>query len=165
MPRTSRKTRRSDPPATPDVTVAFIAQLTKLPAEILCLHLSSCHLVSTGAKAAMAHRLYDFIHLSAASSSTLATSTTQSSTTSAASGVPSNTTTATSIVQPTTTPLPPQYITTIPPQSVSLFTTPGMSELASLFNQFLRHATSTQAPADLSPASIDGNADAQTITN
>ena len=62
MPRTSHKTRRSDPPATPDVTVASIAQLTKLPAEILRLHLSSRHPVSTGTKAAMAHRLYDSIH-------------------------------------------------------------------------------------------------------
>ena len=136
------------------MTVASIAQLTKLPAEILRLHLSSRHLVSTGTKSAMARRLYNSIHLSAASSSTPATSTTQSSTTP-----------ATSTVQPTTTLLPPQYIATIPPRSVASFTTPGTSELASLVNQFLCHATTTQAPAILSPASIDGNADAQTITN
>ena len=142
MPRTSRKTRQSDPPSTPDVTVAFIAQLTKLPLEILRLHLSSHHLVSTGTKAAMARRLYDSIHPSAASSSTLATSTTQFSMTPAA-----------STIQPTTTPAQPfpsiplllQSIATILPipQSVASFTTPRMSELALLFNQFLCHATTT----------------------
>ena len=36
-----------------------LQQLTRLPAEVLRLHLSSRHLVTTGTKAVMASRLYD----------------------------------------------------------------------------------------------------------
>ena len=62
MPRTSRSTCRLQPSAPPDVMQATIAQLTRLLAKILQLHLSSRHLVSIGTKASMAHCLYNSIH-------------------------------------------------------------------------------------------------------
>ena len=51
--------RRTNSPATPDVSVT---QLTRLTAEVLRLHLASRHLMTTGAKAVMAQRLHDAIH-------------------------------------------------------------------------------------------------------
>ena len=62
MPRTSKRSTRSTPPVNLDVMQATIAQLTRLPSEILRLHLSARQLVSTGTKATMARRLYEAIH-------------------------------------------------------------------------------------------------------
>ena len=45
-----------------DITQASVAQLARLMAEILRLHLASRHLSTTGTKATMAQRLYDAIH-------------------------------------------------------------------------------------------------------
>ena len=55
--------RISNPPVAPEVMQASLAQLTKLLAEILRLHLTSRHLGSTGTEATMAHQLYNVIHL------------------------------------------------------------------------------------------------------
>ena len=78
---------------------------------------------------------------------------------------------AASTVQSTTIPVPAQSIALIPllpqsittmlpiPQSVASLTTPRTIKLASLFNQFLCHATTAQAPT-----LIDGNVDTQTTT-
>jgi len=45
-----------------DVTQASVAQLARLMAEILWLHLASQNLSTTGTKATMAQWLYDAIH-------------------------------------------------------------------------------------------------------
>ena len=59
MPRNlSKKT----PSANLDISLANIAQLTRLPAERLRQHLSTCHLMTAGTKAMMARRLYQAIH-------------------------------------------------------------------------------------------------------
>ena len=59
MPRNlSKKT----PSANLDISLANIAQLTRLPAERLRQHLSTRHLVTTGTKATMARQLYQAIH-------------------------------------------------------------------------------------------------------
>jgi len=50
-----------------DVTQCKFPQLTRLPTEVLRLHLSSCNFVVTGAKDVMAHCLYNVIHLSSSS--------------------------------------------------------------------------------------------------
>ena len=61
MPKTSKKLKKSSSSADQDLTQATIAQLARLMAEVLRLHLASHHLVTTGTKAAMAQRLYDAI--------------------------------------------------------------------------------------------------------
>ena len=59
MPRNlSKKT----PSANLDISLANIAQLTRLPAERLRQHLSTRHLMTTGTKVTMARRLYQAIH-------------------------------------------------------------------------------------------------------
>jgi len=45
-----------------DITQASVAQLARLMAEILRLHLASRHLSTTATKATMAQRLHDAIH-------------------------------------------------------------------------------------------------------
>ena len=45
----------------PDLLNAMVEQLTRLPAEVLRLHLSSRHLVTTGNKAILARRLYQVL--------------------------------------------------------------------------------------------------------
>ena len=74
MSKTSHMNHRLNPPAASDIMQASLGQLTKLPAEILRLHQTSQHLVSTGTKEKITHRLYGTTHLTA-SSSTPATST------------------------------------------------------------------------------------------
>ena len=59
MPRNLSKKTLS---ANLDISLANIAQLTRLPAERLRQHLSTRHLVTTGNKATMARRLYQAIH-------------------------------------------------------------------------------------------------------
>ena len=54
-------------------TTASIDQLTRLPAEILRLHLSSRHLVTSGNKSMMAQRLYHALHNAENSSFVVAT--------------------------------------------------------------------------------------------
>ena len=177
MLRTSCTTRRSDPPSTPDVTLASIAQLTKFPAEIL-------HLVPLGPKHwdqsgngtpipriySPTPRIYSpdsyvvfntghIYHMHSYPQHQL----------------PLQFMTAASTVQSTMMPaqsfalilLPLQSIATMSPisQSVASLTPTRTIELASLFNQLLHHATTTQAPAALSPTLVDDNADAQTTVN
>ena len=45
-----------------DISTATVAELTRLPAEVLRIHLSSQHLVTTGQKITMARRLYKALH-------------------------------------------------------------------------------------------------------
>ena len=71
MPTTSRTICRSDPSSTPDVTLASIVQLNKFPAEILRLVLPREHWDQSGDGTPTPQS----IHLTAASSSPLATST------------------------------------------------------------------------------------------
>ena len=59
MPKTPKKSKKSSSSADQDLTQAQLARLT---AEVLRLHLASRHLVTTGTKAAMAQWLYDVIH-------------------------------------------------------------------------------------------------------
>ena len=57
------KTRKSSTPSKNlDILQASVAGLTQLPAETLCHHLSSRHLVTTGNKATMARWLYQAVH-------------------------------------------------------------------------------------------------------
>ena len=60
MPKTSRS-RSSG--RVPDISSASVAELTRLPAEVLRLHLSSRHLITTGKKATLARRLHEALHL------------------------------------------------------------------------------------------------------
>ena len=46
----------------PDVHRCTIDQLTRLPTEVLWLHLSARHLVTSGNKSVMAQRLYHILH-------------------------------------------------------------------------------------------------------
>jgi len=59
MPKTARSSSTEGPI---DVMQYSLQQLTRLPAEVLRLHLSSRHLVTTGTKVVMASRLYDALH-------------------------------------------------------------------------------------------------------
>ena len=142
MPRTSCRSNPSANPAIPDVMNASITQLTRLPAEVLRLHLTSRHLVSTGTKATMAHRLYQAIHHAPQrtdasstlppSSSMFATAPTQTTMT-----LPLSSTTSPSVTDttpiPTTQPLVSQ-------QSIASFP----PHFASLLTQFIQQATSGQ---------------------
>ena len=59
MPKRSR--RRSSSQVS-DISTATVAELTRLPAEVLRLHLLSRHLVTTGQKTTMAQRFYKALH-------------------------------------------------------------------------------------------------------
>ena len=59
--RSSRHARSSHPTSL-DVHRCSVEQLTRLPAEVLQLHLSSKHLITTGTKVVMARRLYRAVH-------------------------------------------------------------------------------------------------------
>ena len=59
MPKSSRRRPSSQ---VSDITTATVAELTRLPAEVLQLHLSSRHLVTTRQKTTMARRLYKALH-------------------------------------------------------------------------------------------------------
>ena len=167
----------SNPPAAPEVMQASLAQLTKFPAEILRLHLTSRHLASTGMKATMARRLSNAIH-PIASSSTSATSTLPTSKQDTApirrhchlerrqfNPAPPGTASiqsppGTASIQPTpgtASIQPPPGIALIqpPPRTPSIQPPqPEMAELAALFSQYLHSASSSgQVPAALSPAS------------
>ena len=62
MPKTSHHCRPSSTTPPADVTGYSVKQLTRLSAEVLCLHLASRHLITSGSKAIMAKRLYDVLH-------------------------------------------------------------------------------------------------------
>ena len=66
MPKTSSSssTHRSSSTSTPptDINGRSIEQLVRPPAEVLRLHLTSRHLVTSGPKATMAKRLYDAVN-------------------------------------------------------------------------------------------------------
>ena len=152
----SKTTRTPSNDGITDVTQCTIQQLTCLPAEVLCLHLSSHNL---GTKAVMARRLYNGIHPPPSSDVTpvsIATTATQPGLSS-----PSSTSaTGTSTLQATLSLL-------LPPQpSISANISPLnlppdlQAQLSSLMAQFLQNATpTTSAPVtsestdNLSPAS------------
>ena len=171
MPKTSRRTNS---PAAPDVMRASVTQLARLTAEVLRLHLASRHLVTTGTKAVMAQRLHDAIHAAPVSQQ-------QSDP-----ALPRQEYTPTSQL-PTVTqqlplfPPPPASLPVTSPLPLnvssvltrpialsqiasSLPTTANSTDLAQLFNQFLRQATGQSTPQALSPASIDGNQQTQPTT-
>ena len=211
MPRNlSKKT----PSANLDISLANIAQLTRLPAERLRQHLSTRHLVTTGTKATMARRLYQAIHqppitqiptsdstylLRQQLSPPLSLPATQQSfalpptmhtvaalqqpialqSTQQPASLPSTQQPIASLAEPSTTSiqLPPRSVsmqlpvTSLTQQSAALLqplpppvsaSSSGSPDLALLFDQFIRYATSTQAvpsgqtaPVALSPASIE----------
>ena len=91
-----------------DVTRCTIQQLTRLPAEVLRLHFSSCHLLVTGTKVIMAHRLYDALHQLPSSHATVQPTTTVTATQS------TSATTTTLMSQPVSTPPLPAQPTTTP---------------------------------------------------
>ena len=165
MPRTSKRSTRTTPPLNPDVMQATITQLTRLPSEILRLHLSARQLVSTGTKATMARRLYEAIHPAPQPQTTGQVSQQLSAPPSLPATQPPVTLPATQppVTLPATQP-PITLPATQPPVTLPATQPPPSSlDLAVLFNQFIRHATSGQTvPAALSPASIDGNTDANT---
>ena len=192
MPRTSKRSIRSTPPVNSDVMQATIAQLTRLPSEILRLHLSARQLVSTGTKATMARRLYEAIHPPPLPQTTSQVSQQLPAPPSLLATQPPVTMPATQppvtlpatqppvtlpatqppVTLPATQPpvtlpatQPPVTLpATQPPVTLPATQPPPSSlDLALLLNQFIRQATSGQTvPAALSPASIDGNTDANT---
>ena len=62
MPKGSRSSQCLSQSLLLDVHRCTIDQLTRLPAEVLRLHLSSRHLVTSGNKSLMAQRLYHALH-------------------------------------------------------------------------------------------------------
>ena len=66
MTKTSHTHRRASvissavPPT--DINGCSVTELARLSAEVLRLHLASCHLVTSGSKATMAKRLYDALN-------------------------------------------------------------------------------------------------------
>ena len=211
MPRNlSKKT----PSANLDISLANIAQLTRLPAERLRQHLSTRHLVTTGTKTTMARRLYQAIHqppitqiptsdstylLRQQLSPPLSLPATQQSfalpptmhsvaalqqpialqSTQQPASLPSTQQPIALLAEPSTTSiqLPPRSVsmqlpvTSLTQQSAASLqqlpppvsaSSSGSPDLALLFDQFIRYATSTQAapsgqaaPVALSPASIE----------
>ena len=217
MPRNLSK---KNPSANLDISLANIAQLTRLPAERLRQHLSTRHLVTTGTKATMARRLYQAIHqppitpiptsdstylLRQQVSPPLSLPATQQSfalpptmhtvaalqqpialqSTQQPASLPSTQQPIASLAEPSTTSiqLPPRSVsmqlpvTSLTQQSAASLqplpppvsaSSSGSPDLALLFDQFIRYATSTQAapsgqtaPVALSPASIE---DSITVT-
>ena len=75
MPKGSRSSQhsRSSQSLLLDVHCCTIDQLTRLPAKVLRLHLSSRHLVTSGNKSVMAKRLYHALHNADHSSSIVTT--------------------------------------------------------------------------------------------
>ena len=147
MPKTTR-TPCND--GITDVTQCSIQQLTRLPAEVLRLHLYSCNFIVTGTKAVMARCLYDGIHPPPSSNVTpvsIATTATQPGLLSSPINIvvwssPSSTSaTCTSTLQATPSSLlPPQPATSANISPLSL--PPAMqAQLSSLMAQFLQNAT------------------------
>ena len=161
MPRTSKRSTRSTPPVNSDVMQATIAQLTRLPSEILHLHLSACQLVSTSTKTTMACRLYEAIHPAPQPQTTDQVSQQLSAPPSLPAMQPPVTLPATqppvtlpAMQPPVTLPAtqPPVTLPAMQPPVTLPATQPPPSslDLALLFNQFIRHATSGQTvPAAL----------------
>ena len=135
-----------------DVHQCTIDQLTRLPAVVLRLHLSSRHLVTSGNKSVMAQRLYHALHNADNSPSIVTTSPppVRSSSTSTATSYPS----ATASSVPTTIPPPPNStrpiistsaaMPTIPPSAVAseVSSQPQLqSQLSSLMSHLIQQAT------------------------
>jgi len=176
MPKTKRRANQT---TTLDVTQADVIQLTRLTAEALRLHLAARHLVTTGNKAVMAQRLHDAIHAIPVSQQHDSTPPQLPATQQLPppplqpSLQPPPTVTGLTVTSssflPATSSLPSNvsYVLTQPiassqiAPSSSLPTIANSTELAQLFNQFLRQATGRSAPQPLSPASINGNQQAQ----
>ena len=146
MPKSSR--RRSSGQVS-DINTATVAELTRLPAEVLQLHLSSRHLVTTGQKTTMARRLYKALHptnpINPASSPV----------------------TNVRIIPPPTSSPPPTNTSTMASPDVTELPPAIQAHFSSLVQQLIRNAMATpaqaQAPAqistqaNLSPASDCSN--------
>ena len=117
MPKTSRS-RSSG--RVPDISSASIAELTRLPAEVLRLHLSSRNLITTGKKAILARRLHEALHLTVPA-------TTANSASSVTAPPPATTQTSINSSTPTTVTVTsttnPSTITELPPALQQQFST------------------------------------------
>ena len=138
-----------------DVHCCTIDQLTRLPAEVLRLHLSLRHLVTSGNKSIMAQRLYNALHNTDHSSSIITTTpppvpTSPTSTTSCQSTTVSS--------MPSTIPPPlnskrpimsrSAAMPTIPPPAVTFkvsFQPELQPQLTSLMSRLIQQATVTVA--------------------
>ena len=154
MPKGSRSSQRSrsSQAILLDVHQCTIDQLTRLPAEVLRLHLSSRHLVTSGNKSVMAQRLYHALHNADNSPSIVTTSPppVRSSSTLTATSYPS----ATASSVPATIPPSPNStrpiistsaaMPTIPPSAVAseVSSQPELqSQLSSLMSHLIQLAT------------------------
>ena len=128
----------------PDISTASIRQLTALPAEVLCLHLSNSHLTTTGTKAVMARRLFDAIYTVSSISTTSLTNLLTSSATMTTSNSQSSPGNVLSSSSPSTSTLP------------SAINPAQLSTLLQLLSQTLQQnpflmTQQTSAPATLPP--------------
>ena len=157
MPKDSRSSQcsRLSQSLLLDVHSYTIHQLTRLPAEVLRLHLSSRHLVTSGNKSVMAQRLYHALH-NANHSFSIVTTTPPPVPTSLTSTTSWQSTTASSM--PSTIPPPlnstrPIMLTsaampTIPPLAVTSkvsFQLELQPQLTSLMSRLIQQATAAVA--------------------
>ena len=149
MPKTSRSSssRHSSSTNTPpaDVNGHSVEQLARLPAEVLRLHLASCHLVTSGPKATMAKCLYNAVNPSIINNGDNVSRLQVVPPPSTFSG---NTPPSTNQLTATNTTLPPAAL---------------QAQRSSLMAQFLQYATppastshkATQSTGNVSPASTE----------
>lgn len=147
MPKTPRS--RASVPA--DLSTATVGQLTRLPAEVLRLHLSSRHLVTTGNKSTMAQRLYQALHPSEQSLQSQQPRQHSSSDNTDPQGQQPPASTSHDATNQITPALQQAPVATshLPPELQAQF--------SSLVNEFIRHATATTRPGNLSPASDESD--------
>ena len=158
MPKGSRSSQRSrlSQSLLLDVHRCTINQLTHLPAEVLRLHLSSRHLVTSGNKSVMAQRLYHALRNADHSSSIVTTTQPPVPTSPTSTTTSCQSTTALSI--PSTIPPPlnsmrpimstSAAMSTIPPPAVTSevsFQPELQPQLTSLMNRLIQQATAAVA--------------------
>ena len=158
--RSSRHARSSHPTSL-DIHRCSVEQLTRLPAEVLRLHLSSKHLITTGTKAVMARRLYRAIHNIDETSPIVSTQPSSSTTTSATtasppittqSSVPPRTSVPAALALPTTS-SPGSHTTSLSDVAARVSLQPELqSQFSSIMSQLVQLATAS-AEGNLSPAS------------
>ena len=115
MPKNSRS-RSTDHVS--DITTATVTKLTRLTAEVLQLHLSLGHLITSGNKATLAHRLYEPLHPVAPATTAQASTTLHITTT------PPSTSTSSNSSLPPSSNLPINYplnISNLPPAMQAKF--------------------------------------------
>ena len=128
-----------------DVNHCTINQLTHLPTEVLWLHLSSRHLVTSGNKSVMAQRLYHALH-NANSSSSVVTNTPPPPPTPLTSTATSCPSTTENFMRPIISMSP--ALPSIPPSAITfkvLFQPELQSQLSSLMRQLIQKAIATRA--------------------